>query len=322
MPRLLGASARASGTAECSRLVERMLVACLRFMEPFLRSAEPAASVQQLHKGVMRVFLVLLHDFPEFLCEHHAALCEALPSNAVQLRNLILSAFPRTQRLPDPFTPNLKVDLLPEIAQQPKLVYDVAGLLTAAGLKADIDSYLVNRQASVRELVARSASHLTPAVLYVGMQGIAQLQAGAKTSGVTLASTSAMELLRGLVYESATAEARFGALNAIVNQLRYPNAQTHYFSCVTLALFADAPNDGVREQVARVLVERLIVHKPHPWGLLVTFIELVKNPRYDFFSHAFVRASPEIEHLFDSVTRACLPSNAAEESPNAWAAAQ
>ena len=27
----------------------------------------------------------------------------------VQMRNLILSAFPRNMRLPDPFTPNLKV---------------------------------------------------------------------------------------------------------------------------------------------------------------------------------------------------------------------
>lgn len=27
----------------------------------------------------------------------------------VQMRNLLLSAFPRAMRLPDPFTPNLKV---------------------------------------------------------------------------------------------------------------------------------------------------------------------------------------------------------------------
>jgi CCR4-Not complex component, Not1 len=27
---------------------------------------------------------------------------------------------------------------------------------------------------------------------------------------------------------------------------------------------------------ARVLLERLIVNRPHPWGLLITFIELIK----------------------------------------------
>jgi CCR4-NOT transcription complex subunit 1 len=38
------------------------------------------------------------------------------------MRNLVLSAFPRNMRLPDPFTPNLKVDLLPEIAQPPRIL--------------------------------------------------------------------------------------------------------------------------------------------------------------------------------------------------------
>lgn len=32
----------------------------------------------------------------------------------------------------------------------------------------------------------------------------------------------------------------------------------------------------VQEQITRVLLERLIVNKPHPWGLLITFIELIK----------------------------------------------
>jgi hypothetical protein len=32
----------------------------------------------------------------------------------------------------------------------------------------------------------------------------------------------------------------------------------------------------VQEQITRVLLERLIVNRPHPWGLLITFIELIK----------------------------------------------
>jgi CCR4-NOT transcription complex subunit 1 len=32
-----------------------------------------------------------------------------VPPSCIQMRNLILSAFPRNMRLPDPFTPNLKV---------------------------------------------------------------------------------------------------------------------------------------------------------------------------------------------------------------------
>ena len=47
------------------------------------------------------------------------------------MRNLILSAFPRNMRLPDPFTPNLKVDLLPEINQSPRFVPEPQNLLPA-----------------------------------------------------------------------------------------------------------------------------------------------------------------------------------------------
>jgi hypothetical protein len=65
--------------------------------------------VRSLYKGGLRLLLVLLHDFPEFLCQHHGPLCDAIPPSAVQLRNLVLSAFPRHMRLPDPFTPGLKV---------------------------------------------------------------------------------------------------------------------------------------------------------------------------------------------------------------------
>jgi hypothetical protein len=56
----------------------------------------------------------------------------------------------------------------------------------------------------------------------------------------------------------------------------------------------------------RVLLERLIVNRPHPWGLLITFIELLKNPRYNFWSHNFTRCAPDIERLFESVARSCM----------------
>eukprot|EP00392_Amoebophrya_sp_AT5.2_P012102 g12197.t1 len=75
---------------------------------------------------------------------------------------------------------------------------------------------------------------------------------------------------------------------------------------IILHLFENPPANGVREIVTRVLLERLIVHRPHPWGLLVTFIELIKNPKYRFWEHEFVRCAPEIERLFRSVGSTCL----------------
>lgn len=51
------------------------------------------------------------------------------------MRNLILSAFPRNMRLPDPFTPNLKVDVLQEISLAPKISPDFQCYIQPASFK-------------------------------------------------------------------------------------------------------------------------------------------------------------------------------------------
>lgn len=287
-----------------------MLLADLfKFLAPFLRNAELAKPLTMLYKGTLRVLLVLLHDFPEFLCEYHYAFCDVIPPNCIQMRNLILSAFPRTMRLPDPFTPNLKVDVLPEITVSPKIHTNVASLIQPPEFKKNLDSYLKNRtpvtflsdmrsylqQVSNEPGMRYNMSVMNALVLYVGMQAISQINSkGLTPSMSTIAHSAHMDIFQNLGVDLDT-EGRYLFLNAIVNQLRYPNSHTHYFSCTLLHLFAEANTEAIQEQITRVLLERLIVNRPHPWGLLITFIELIKNPSFKFWSHEFVKCAPEIE---------------------------
>jgi CCR4-NOT transcription complex subunit 1 len=53
---------------------------------------------------------------------------------------------------------------------------------------------------------------------------------------------------------SLDGEGRYYVLNAIANQLRYPNNHTHYFSCVLLYLFLQSKQAAIMEQITRVLV--------------------------------------------------------------------
>lgn len=89
-------------------------------------------------------------------------------------------------------------------------------------------------------------------------------------------------------------------MSGIADNLRYPNSHTCFFSGSFLYLFANQ-TELVKEQITRVLLERLIVNRPHPWGLLASFIELIKNP--SFWKHEFIRCSPDIERLFENVSR-------------------
>ena len=65
--------------------------------------------IRLLYEGTLRVLLVLHHDFPEFLSDYRFSFCDVIPSSCIQMRNVILSAFSRNMRFPDPYTPNFKV---------------------------------------------------------------------------------------------------------------------------------------------------------------------------------------------------------------------
>lgn len=325
MPKLLAGNAQKGWP-----YFQRLLVDLFQFMEPFLRNAELGEPVQFLYKGTLRVLLVLLHDFPEFLCDYHFSFCDVIPPSCIQMRNIILSAFPRNMRLPDPSTPNLKIDLLAEISQSPRILSEVDAALKSKQMKGDVDEYLKTRQqgspflTELKQKLLLSPSEAAKAgtrynvplinslVLYVGMQAIQQLQAKtphaqSMPSSVPFAVFlvgAALDVFQTLIMDLDT-EGRYLFLNAVANQLRYPNNHTHYFSFILLYLFAESNQEMIQEQITRVLLERLIVNRPHPWGLLITFIELIKNPRYNFWSRPFTRCAPEIEKLFESVSRSC-----------------
>uniref|UniRef100_A0A2N9FJB6 CCR4-NOT transcription complex subunit 1-like n=1 Tax=Fagus sylvatica TaxID=28930 RepID=A0A2N9FJB6_FAGSY len=243
--------------------IQRLLVDLFQFMEPFLRNAELGVPVHFLYKGTLRVLLVLLHDFPEFLCDYHFTFCDVIPPSCIQMRNIILSAFPRNMRLPDPSTPNLKIDLLAEISQSPRILSEVDAALKAKQMKADVDEYLKTRQPGSFLTELKQKLLLPPSdaasagtrynvplinslVLYVGMQAIQQLQpktphAQSTNNAVPFVFLvgTALDIFQSLIVDLDT-EGRYLFLNAVANQLRYPNTHTHYFSFILLYLFAES----------------------------------------------------------------------------------
>lgn len=147
--------------------------------------------VRILYRGVLRTLLILHHDFPEFLAQYHFVLCEAIPPNCVQLRNLILSAYPQsTSDVPDPFRQNLKVDLLAEMRVPPRISGDVFKTLRETGLQellqVAINLTSMNEDVFKTVISACESSHRTnngiefaanlpiinALVLYVGMSAI------------------------------------------------------------------------------------------------------------------------------------------------------
>ncbi|SAM86011.1 related to CDC39-transcriptional regulator protein [Ustilago bromivora] len=330
MPKLLEANQREGWGA-----FHRLFASLLRFMSPLLHNAELQDTSRQLYRGTLRILLILLHDFPEFLCDYHQSLCDLVPASCIQLRNLILSAFPRNRRLLDPFSPNLQMSLLPEVGQPPHIASDyMAALNQVQGLRGAIDAHFEqgrggelseqllsvlrqtttgnsnsNSNSSNKDDAAASTSNgaswlsgsginvavINSLVLYLGVRSIESRRSGNEDNGAAV--------LRWLVTESEP-EARFLVITAAANQLRFPSSHTVYFSSAILQLFGESEDELVREQIVRVLLERLIINRPHPWGLLVTFMELMKTQR-----HRIPRAPDEIQLLLNNISNTLTASS-------------
>nr|GMD62445.1 CCR4-NOT transcription complex subunit 1-like [Ipomoea batatas] len=307
MPKLLAGNAQNGWP-----YFHRLLVDLLQFMEPFLRNAELGeAPVCLLYEETLRVLLIILNDFPEFLCDYHFSFCDVIPSTCIQMRNMVLSACPRNMNLPNPSAPGVKIDLLPEIKLSPRILSEVDAALKTRQLKHDVDEYLKTRQQGslfLRELkqtlllspseAARAGTHynvplINSLVLYVGILAVQQRQMTTRTATSNNNSNSQVLLLANSAPNPSTVldaafdifktlcmeldkEGRYVLLNAIANQLRYPNNHTHYFSLTILYLFANSNQEMIQEQIIRVILERLVAKPPHPWGLVVTFIELTR----------------------------------------------
>lgn len=78
--------------------------------------------MKTFYDGVLRLLVAILHDYPEFFSQYHFNFVNKLPDHFIQLRNIILSAFPSYIDPPEPFQSNLKIDLLAEIKIAPTIV--------------------------------------------------------------------------------------------------------------------------------------------------------------------------------------------------------
>jgi CCR4-NOT transcription complex subunit 1 len=137
--------------------------------------------------------------------------------------------------------------------------------------------------------------------MYIGVSSVAQAKARSGSS-VFVASDPGVVALQYLA-ANLDVEGQHHLLSSMVLHLRYPNAHTHWFSSLLLHLFVEVKDDRFREVMTRVLLERFIVHRPHPWGALVTFIELLRNLKYEFWNKEFIRVAPEVTMLLESVAR-------------------
>jgi CCR4-NOT transcription complex subunit 1 len=298
-----------------------IMQALLAYIGEQLKPANISYVAKDLYKGVLRILLILHHDFPEFVAENHFQFCNVIPAHCAQLRNLVLSAYPSSfHKLPDPFREGLKVERLEEMREAPKIAGDTAAHLQRANIKSVVDTSVESGNASEAALqqiceavynpiiketglfyspINVNVVLLNALVLYIGQSAVSANASKGNTRAAFDNSPHSALLER--LAKALQPEARYYLLSAMANQLRYPNSHTYFFSFAILRLFgadySEQDESDIRQQIIRVLLERLIVHRPHPWGLIITLQELLQNRSYTFFRLPFIQAAPEVSYF-------------------------
>ena len=105
-------------------------------MTPGIEITSP--SLLKFYEAAYRLSLVILKDFPEFFSDFHFNFVNSLPEHLIQLRNMVLSAFPPSINMPSPFGKTLKIDKLEEIKEAPKILSNFENYLMLQNLKEDL----------------------------------------------------------------------------------------------------------------------------------------------------------------------------------------
>nr|CCC93372.1 putative regulator of transcription factor TFIID [Trypanosoma congolense IL3000] len=308
-----------------------LLVQGLEFIEYFTRDANISKNILVFYKAFFKLMLVLTHDYSRFLITYHYQLCDAIPPYCVQLLNTVLCSFPSGVKLPEFFvrvpddgpemrkhlTTDNQVKCISETFQQHN--FDGNMLLERLQNERPIDeAYMqtvVDKLQSLHNWRLMNALVLHVCISYLNVNELAVKP--------DFADSNAMRFYRYLA-SSLDHKHRYYFICSCANHLRYPNCQTNFFVKVISNLFLPHRSiqnpmiqQCIQEQITRVAVEKTLIIQPHPWGVLSTFMELMRAPEYGFWEKSFISGTSFLESMFTKLRRSVESRNAQQQAGSA-----
>lgn len=250
------------------------------------------------YKGTLRILLVLIHDFSDFLSEQSFIILEEIPAHFKQFRNIILSAYPKNLKIQNPFNkPNQKISMK-EYQELPHLSPKIEARINSHNLHSILINYIKKSNTSKNEVdeinyildrfyiigykndIQINVPLLESFVVYVPYFLYSNLNQNQNKNNFDLYIDQSFTLFMKIL-EWEDYELRNTVINAILNNLRYPNHITYYFISLILIIFTEMKINNLYEQIIKNLLERLIIEKPHPWGILSLVYRILTNKFFE-----------------------------------------
>lgn len=300
-----------------------LIIDLLEFLDHYTKKNSLSDTVSVVYKGTLRIILGISNDLPNFLIENHFELMNHLPATYFQLKNVILAATPLGLHIQNPYDESLSMRDISSCQNPPHVFYDPVNSLKS--LKKPIDNYLRIPSNSLFKTISSGIYRdeykikngvgydyfgvddilLRAIVLHIGIE--AGLENGRTSSSAIFNTKSSYYTLLLNLIEEGSPEVQYQLVNVMVEQLRYPNIHTYWFSYVLLHLFVskdlgdNLPN--VQEIILRALLERIIVNKPHAWGVSAFVTKLLTDEKIDLLNLDCVKRVAEINNIFIQLQR-------------------
>lgn len=320
MPTLLKSFSSTTWGTYCELLVHH-----INFMSEQVKPFDMSRAAKDLYRGTVELFLVLHHDFPEFLAKHHFQLLNAIPPRCIQLRSLVTSATPSSSvDMAESFTNGFSGQGSDDTKAVHIAQEEVERVLQSAGVLGSINDYLQGTGKAAQHIEdvieaihspPRPATDLgfasipmhIPLIHALVLQTVLQMQGSSPAPNNAFEPNSPQAHFLDALMEKLSPEPRHFLIDAIVNQLRWPSHHTNYFGLAILHLFRSRANEklaqDIQMQIARTFLERLVAHRPHAWGLMLTMEELLKNRQYRFWELPFIKSVPEVSNVLYRVVQ-------------------
>jgi len=259
-----------------------------------------------------KFFFSLSRSYPELLAYYYLPMVNLLPYDGYnQIKNIILFAVPNDIDVKDPFMPDFNLDNVPENKKNAVYLFDVNFLIQefGEGIKGMLDKFYETKDESILSQIIgainskkdkQNIHQIINLLAFYFMYRLCQIKD--KTLDANMRVKELIDIYFKFLVE-LDVEPRDIFINALLNELRYPNKITYLISKFYLKFLIDLKNEIVEEQMLKCLVERLFI-KPFTWGLLVTFIDINKyyqksNPEILKKNPAFVKLLEKINEYVD-----------------------
>lgn len=250
------------------KVYQKLILCLLKFLGPLLEKQALQTATKAFYHGTLRLLVVLLHDFPEFLCDYYMVFVQVIPHTCIQLRNMVLSAFPLVMHFPDPLTPDLCLGLLPECKEDPSIAMTFASILTEQHFNVKLDHFIHHGTSSFYQEALDFVTSTTTGNHTVSpneeeeekddlkLQHVREdalnalvLYTATHVIHIPLESNPAIKLYMYLVNHMSR-QGSYLVLSAMADHLRYPNSHTQFFSQAILYLFQEM-SQQTKEQITR-----------------------------------------------------------------------